>query len=380
MRDTTSNSEELRARFAEAFQSTTDPLRAHESTFDELNADPFELFVTEALPTGDLAEETIVQYRVVYRQWCDYMNRVGRHPACPNDAHVHGFAEWLQAERDNRSVATINQKLHKLDRAFRFWQREPALPHTRGYNPFALAREKIEWDGFEDSGDKSPPYIPLQELRTILASIPDIRDQIPILTQLKLGLRVGELRNIQLQDLNLQAQAPRRQYPELGTHECIQDRPNAIYIPGSDERDGNKSRASRILPIDDELQRAFARYLRVRPTWIHRWLFVSKGDGRIDPHAVNDAWKDAFHPEYAETKDHRAITSHFGRHYFTSYWRKEMELSRELVQYMRGDRIGKPDHADSWMHHYLHVYYDDIRECYREGIYIFGIGDSVKIR
>jgi integrase/recombinase XerD len=369
------SSEELRTTFADAFETATDPLKNYEATFRQLDADPFELFVTDSLQTTNIKRRTVYQYRTAFDQWRTYMREIGRHPACPNDAHVRGFARWLQDERDNGAIETIRQKLHKLGRAYRFWQREPSLPHDHQYNPFALGREKIDWESFDDTTEKSPPPISLGELRAILGEIPDLRDQAEIVTQLKLGLRVGELTNIQLQDVNLEAPAIRAQYPKLGTHEAVADRPNAVYIPSKHERDGNKSSVSRILPLDDELQRVLRRYLRVRPTWVDSWLFFSKGDGPADVKAVNKAWKATFHPEYAETPEYRAVTSHFGRHYFTTFWRKEQQVSRELVQYMRGDRVGNPADDGSWMHHYLHTYYEDVEDLYRQNIYTLGIAE-----
>lgn len=89
--------------------------------------------------------------------------------------------------------------------------------------------------------------------------------------------------------------------------------------------------------------------------------------------SVSISWKDAFHPEYAESGEYRAAISQFGRHYFTSYWRKEQDLPRNLLQYTRGDRLGDPARADSWMHHYLHVYYEDIEERFRRDIYKLGL-------
>lgn len=369
-------SEKLRTQFTSAFETTTDPLKSYEPIFDSLGADPFELFLTDGLDTGSLAEGTVVQYEVAYQQWSSYMDSVGRHPACPNDEHVRGFAHWLQVEQDNKSLLTVKKKIRCLGRAYRFWQDEPALPHTKQYNPFVLATKKMRWGTFEDTEDKSPPYIPRPKLREVLNSITDIRELLPIATQLKLGLRVGELHNIQLRDVNLQQPDLKRQYPSLGAHEQIRDRPNTVYIARNDERDGNKSAVSRILPLDDELRWAFARYLRMRPTWVETWLFLSKGGGQLNTQAVNRAWKETFHPEYAESSAYRAVTSHFGRHYFTSYWRKEHDLPRELVQYMRGDQLGEPDQRESWMRYYLHVYYEDIASLYRENIYDLGLREQ----
>lgn len=367
------DTEQLRTELAEGFDSDVDPLETHESTFQEVAADPFELFVSDVLRGSATSERTITQYQIAFRQWRTYMDEVGRHPACPNTTHVRSFARWLQVERDNGAVATIRQKLHKLARAFRFWQRDPTLPHTEQYNPVALAREQIDWETFDDTTGKSPPPISRRELQDRIGGITDIRKQVQLVTQLKLGLRVGEICNVQLQDVNLADEELYEYYPALGSHDRISDCPNAIYVPSKHERDGNKSTVPRILPLDEELQSILRRYLRVRPTWVDDWLFLSCGDGPVDTKGVNRTWKEAFHPEFAETAENRAVTSHFGRHYFTTYWRKERDLPRELVQYMRGDVVGDPAADESAMHHYLHTYYEDVEVVYRREIYSVGV-------
>jgi hypothetical protein len=87
-----------------------------------------------------------------------------------------------------------------------------------------------------------------------------------------------------------------------------------------------------------------------------------------------DAWKDAFHPEYDETEHHRAITSHFGRHRFTTYWRVERNVNYELIQYMRGDKTGKsPGSGRGAIDRYIHTYYEDIEPIYRKQIYTLGV-------
>lgn len=85
---------------------------------------------------------------------------------------------------------------------------------------------------------------------------------------------------------------------------------------------------------------------------------------------MNRAWKQAFHPEYAETDDYRPVTSHYGRHYFATYFRKDEQVSRELIQYMRGDVVGGNALGDrAAIDNYLHAYYEDIEGMYRSKIY-----------
>ena len=73
--------------------------------------------------------------------------------------------------------------------------------------------------------------------------------------------------------------------------------------------------------------------------------------------------------QYAETEQTRAITSHFGRHWFSSYLRLEAEFTREHVQYMRADRIEPLDEFAEAIDDYLHPHYEHIESEYRNDIF-----------
>jgi integrase/recombinase XerD len=161
----------------------------------------------------------------------------------------------------------------------------------------------------------------------------------------------------------------KQQYPELGGHERLSDRPNAVYVPH--DREGNKSRCPRVLPLDDELQSVLTEYLLRRPTVDDPWVFLSKTNhNHLRRKAINTVWKNTFHPQYAETDRYRAVTSHYGRHRFSTYWRVEQDLTRELLQYLRGDTPGATEFSEiGALDEYLHTYYEDIEEIYRERMY-----------
>lgn len=361
-----SESGDSQEAFGEAFGRTTDPLSAFEPVFEELRADPLEFFIEEDLLNSGLKEGTIAGHLVTYQQWREYMSEVGRHPACPSEEHVQGFARWLQEDLGNQSVVTIRQK---LNRAYRFWQEEPTLPHTLEYDIVRSARNKIDWSEFEDTETKRPHPIPIEAIRERISEITDLLDYTCVLLQLKLGLRVGEVRNVRFRDLNIPDEELAAVYPALGTHELVTDRPDILYIPSKTERDGNKSTVGRLLPIDEEVRRILVRYLLIRPSVDDEHLPISQRHDRPSGRHINNVWQDAFLPEYGETNEYRAVSSHFGRHYFTTYWKKEQGLQSELVQYMRGDRVGDPVSDGSAMHHYLHTYYRDIEDRYRKDIY-----------
>lgn len=357
---------------ADAFGTTLDPLAAFENEFTGLAVDPFEPFSEDVLEAQDLHADTRRNYRSVFADWTDHMERTGRHPACPSDAHVVQFIEWQLAPEaeggEDNHPRTVKGKLRKLNRAYEFWQDTAAFPHPQDYNPFTLAREKVNLD---TPDAKEHRRVPVEELREMIGSVTHLRKRAIIGVQFKLGLRAGEVSNIKLSDISLQNAEIQDHYSEMGEKRRLESRPNAIYIPSGEERPGNKSRRPRVLPLDDELRQLLVRYLLIRPDNGEPWLFLSqKSHSKINKKTVNKVWKDAFHPEYAKTEQHRPVTSHFGRHRFSTWWRVEQDLNRELVKYMRGDKPGSASATSrEAIDAYLHTYYEDIEELYLENIY-----------
>lgn len=354
---------------ADAFGTTLDPLAEYEETFIANEIDPFAPFAENVLKPQGLHHHTFTQYVTVFEEWTEWMERKDRHPACPSDEHVTRYIEQqLAPEREggaDNHPRTVKGKLRKLNRPYEYWQDTAAFPHPQDYNPFQLARDKVNLDAPES---KNHRQIPVDELREMVRSVTHRRDRAIVVFQFKLGLRAGEVANIKLRDITIENAEITRLCPELGADDRLADVSNAIYIPPGFERPGNKSGRARMLPLDDELRRLFVRYLLARPDNGEPWLFLSHtSNSQMDTKAVNRVWKNAFHPEYAETESTKRITSHFGRHRFSTWWRVQQDVNRELVKYMRGDKLG----ADSReaIDTYLHTYFDDIEALYRENIY-----------
>ncbi|QLD85288.1 site-specific integrase [Natronomonas halophila] len=367
--------EDRRAELAETFDRNLDPLAKHAEKFTESDVDPFELFQVEILQRQNYRESTRAGYRRLIGQWRDHMAEHGRHPACPNEKHVRSFAEYCLEERENQPD-TVRTKLRRLTNIYQYWQSDSVFPHPRDFNPFVVVLSKMDLQRPEV---KDPPRIPIPKLRTMLASVTHLRDRAIIATQLKLGLRASELCNLQIGDFNLESAELKQAYPELGTHSAVSDRPNAVYIATREEREGNKSRKPRVLPIDEELDQLLSRYLLVRPDIGSSWVFLSQTThSQLTQEYTNELWTDVFRPEYAETDEHRAVTSHFGRHRFSTYWRIEQDLNRELVKYMRGDTPQvMEDRGRETIDSYLHTYYADIEPVYRNNIFKLGLNDTV---
>ena len=349
-----------REAVAEAFDRNLDPLAEYAAPLAETGVDPFALFVTDVLSKRNIAPRTRELFDTLFAQWREHMATEGRHPACPNQEHVIVFIEKERDKKGN-APATIKEKLRKLSQAYEYWQVEPSFPHPDDYNPFTLAREKV---CFEATEQKKPPKIPLGKLRSFVAQVAMIRARAILSMQLKLGLRATELCNITLGELDIRKPSIRTHYQGLGAHPMLEGRPNAVYIPH--DRRGNKSGNPRVLPIDKELQELVSRWLRIRPNNGAPWLFLSQCGNQLRKQRVNELWKDCFHPEYEESANHRAVTSHYGRHRFTTYWRVEQKLERPLIKYMRGDRPDSRSVTDrDGIDEYIHTYYEDIEPIYR---------------
>lgn len=361
--------EEQRAAFAAAFDREIDPLEQFEETFKATPNDPFETFLNDVIRPQGLAEDTIEAYERSISQWKTHMDHADRHPACPTEDHVRTFAE---SYLDRNTGGTVQKKLHRLNKAYEYWQNDPAFPHPVDYNPFRLVLSKLE---FPDSTVKEPPRIPIQDLAEHIRGITHIRDRAIVVAQCKLGLRAGEVCNIQLQDVHLENTETQQFYDDLGTHPVLEGRENAIYIPAADERSGNKSRRPRVLPLDAEMRRVLLRWLLIRPDTGEPWVFLSKQlHTQLGNEGINNIWLEYFHPEYAETEDHREVTSHFGRHRFTTYWQVEQDVNRELVKYMRGDKSGGSVlDGRGAIDEYIHTYYEDVEELYRDRIFRFDV-------
>lgn len=362
-------SEHERQALADAFDREIDPLAKHASKFEEVEIDVFDLFIEDVLKPQDPAPGTITSYEQTIRVWSEFMDEQGRHPACPNESHVKRFIRNELDEKGN-SRRTAKKKLWELNKIYSYWQNGAEFPHPMDYNPFMIAKKKMS---LSTERVKEPPRISVEELREIVSDVKHVRDRAFIVTQLKLGLRASEMANIKINEINLASREVERHYEDMGASPHVSRFENAVYIPH--DRQGNKSKRPRVLPVDDELRRLWIKYLLVRPDNDEPWLFLSRTNHtQVDDEAVNNAWKRHLHPEYEETPHHRAVTSHYGRHRFTTYWRVEQDLNRELIKYMRGDTSagGATDPAGG-IDHYIHSYYEDIEPVYRERIYKFGV-------
>lgn len=375
MTDDDQSIQEKSERIADEFDRDRDPLQEFEDSFDQLESDgvdPFEIYLEENV-RGVFSDSTVDEYERAYNHFKSFMERQGRHPACPNRHLIKEFARQELKEKGNKK-STVTTKLQKLNIQFESMQNKEEYPHDVNFNPFKAGLNQIEsiagGDNDEEEEKKEFPRISIEEMREALNEVTHIMKLAVIMMGLKLGMRQGEIRNIKLKEIHISNSELFDYYSSLGTHRRLDDRKNAIFIPSRFQRPGNKSKMPRVLPLDDEMRRVLTQYLLIRPDSGEHWLFLSQTnhDKIRNKDGLNRYWKEQLRPQFEYKDYHRELTSHFGRHWFTTYWKIDRDIPRENVQYMRGDKIGKSIDRDG-LDDYLHQYYESIEDLYREEIY-----------
>lgn len=371
--DDTNSAAEKHATVADRFGRTTDPLAEFDDAFWQMERDdgvnPFDMWLAEEVDPKGYSAGYVDNLTRHVDQWRDFMqDNFDRHPACPSTEHAKAFAYDCLGGEDGNQPGVVGSKIDTLDRVLRYFQAEPSFPHPTDFNPFQSAKHKIDLSR-EDPKDPHP--ISVSEMADIIRDdITHVRDRAMVVTPLKLGVRATELCNIKLSEIHIANAELQEHYPDMGTHPALEDRPNAVYIPH--DREGNKRERPTVLPVDDELRRCLQKYLLMRPDTGSEYLFLSKKQAlQMDRRNVNDVWVKYFQPPYGKTDRFRAVSSHYGRHFFTTWFKRQQEWPQGLVEYMRGDRQGGGDIQSTRgaIHRYVHTYFEDVESRYRKEIF-----------
>ncbi len=243
-------------------------------------------------------------------------------------------------------------------------------------NPMNVVMEEMN-ESIESDPERRD--ISIAEMRSFIRNITHPLDRAIITTFLKTGIRVGELVNLDLRDLNINIEytnfSNQPQCRPQITHES-----NSIYITkdisykdtinGEKRLASNKRKRSTIIPVDEELQFELERWLAIRPDSITtaQPLFLNVNDSwgkRLTPsiirsiikkHAQRREW-------YQEGGDAtQNVTPHYFRHFFTTHLRNATG-ERGIVKYLRGDV------ADDIIDTYTHNWGNNVRETYERSIY-----------
>ena len=318
------------------------------------------------------SERTCNWYARVLRQFEQFTFSNGKQIDSLREVSSRHCLMWLHTLREKHSPGTIATYASCINRFYSYMMSVDMMSS----NPMSIVMEEMD-ESIE--ADPERRDIPLEQMRSFVADISHPLDRALVLTLLKTGMRVGELANLDLRDVNLATD-----YLENDTlptcRPQITGKEDSLYIANDISRGeringerrtaSNKRRRSTIVPIDDELGTALEYWLAIRPDPISDAdpLFLNISDewgsritpsivrSRVKNHATEMDW-------YAEGGDAtQNVTPHYFRHFFTTHLR-DRTGDRGIVKYLRGDV------ADDVLDTYTHNWGDRVRETYEAHIY-----------
>jgi len=329
--------------------------------------DPVEYFVDEITYHGRTGRTQRAYERVLG----EFQSFLETRNASVAAADRRDCMAWVHGVRSDAAPSTVATYASYVHRFYRYMNRVGALED----NPMALVVEEMD-----ESIDQNPDRrdISIAEMRSFVGDIAHPLDRALVVTLLKTGIRVGELSNLDLRDLNLDDEAVAGAY-DVTPRPAIDGRQDSLYVPSEPARGGeyngeqrtasNKRQRSTVIPVDDELKRTLKRWLAIRPDTpsAAEPLFASTSEWgrRITPSMVRSIVTDraktvGWHRPGGGAEEN--VTPHYFRHFFTTHLR-DRTGDRGVVKYLRGDV------ADDVIDTYTHNWGDRVRDVYEANVY-----------
>ena len=344
-------------------EATPDPEREIE--------DPIGYFLQDMTYHGK-SDRTQSAYERVLRRFEAFLDGSGT----VSDASHRDCMAWIhslrRSEAADSTIATYASYLHRF---YAYMAQIGAFDS----NPMTLVVEEMD-EGIDSNPSRREVAMP--ELREFLERVSHPLDHAVIVTLLKTGMRVGELCNLDFRDLTLsdpgpmravagESVQPRAQLDGRGPSMYVSPNPAAGEVEAGEERSAsNKRKRSTVIPVDEELETALARWLAIRPDARSdaEPLFVSTSGSwgaRLTPDMVHHiverhASAVGWHRSGGDAEEN--VTPHYFRHFFTTHLR-DRTGDRGIVKYLRGD-VGS-DIIDT----YTHNWGDRVRETYEANVY-----------
>ncbi len=339
---------------------------------DPAGEDPVAYFLQDLEYHGK-SERTLEAYERVLRRYESFLSDPERNPARraldPAEAGQRECMAWVHGLREDLAPSTVATYASYLHRFYAYMSRVGAFDS----NPMGLVRE--EMDEAIDT-DPTRREVSVLEMRAFVDELGHPLDRAVVVTFLKTGVRVGELCNLDLRDLNHPV------IDEFGVEprSSLGGRPDSLYVASEVSRGdrvngevrsaSNKRERATIVPVDDELRHTLLRWLAVRPEARSSAepLFVSTTDdwgARLTPAMVRARLRDharefGWYRESAGAEQN--VTPHYFRHFFTTHLR-DRTGDRGIVKYLRGDV------AEDIIDTYTHNWGDRVRETYDRHVY-----------
>jgi integrase len=339
---------------------------------DGESPDPIDYFLQDMEHHGK-SRRTVAAYERVLRDFAEYLDRTG-----PGTGDSYGPAEatyrdcmaWIHHRRDGLAESTIASYATYLHRFYTYMNQTGEFDT----NPMSLVVEELD-----ESVDKNPTRrdVSLSEMRAFVRDVRHPLHHALLVTLLKTGIRAGELCNLDLRDVALDAVSDvadvdrRAELDNRGDAlVVVSDREIGSSANGERRTASNKRKRTTVIPIDDELALAIRRWLSIRPRARSDaeplFLSTARAWGRrltpdmvhhiVETHTADRNW----HREGGSASEN--VTPHYFRHFFTTHLR-DRTGDRGIVKYLRGDVA--TDIIDT----YTHDWGDRVRETYLENVY-----------
>jgi site-specific recombinase XerD len=328
-------------------------------------------YFLEDLTYHGKSDRTLDAYERVLRRFERFLEHE-RGVSDPRAADRRDCLAWVHELRTDASQSTIATYASYLHRFYAYMTQVGEFEA----NPMALVMEELD-----ESIDKDPARrdISIGRMRTFVAGITHPLERAVVVTLLKTGMRVGELCNLDLRDINL-ADADVDDAYQIEPRVQLEDRPNTLYVAadvdrgavvnGEERSASNKRQRDTLVPVDAELHREIKRYLAIRPDAVSlsEPLFLSNKDQW--GHRLKTEWARSIVTEHARRAGWyrdgggaaENVTPHYFRHFFTTHLR-DRTGDRGIVKYLRGDV------AEDVIDTYTHNWGDRVREIYEANIY-----------
>lgn len=349
---------------------------------DELTGDPIEAYLSDrehkSETTRETAERTLRDLRGFIKeeygasaaldQMTDtVIEKFARHLL--EDGHSHYIDGNPLAESSLRPVFAALTDFYE-------WGGKYGYP-----NPVPEARERF------DLTKSSPPKIPQIEpieWRTLVTQTKNHRARAMLTTFLKTGIRVGELCNLDVCDVNISHEGFKSEYSHIefyaNSNDSPQKWPDTLYIrsdikqghtvDGEHRPHGTKRDRGTPYPIDSELQHDLLRWLKVRPPTpdqpnnpLFTKLQNDPGERVTRSSVVNPI---------EQTLERHEFGWEFDPHDFRRYWNTYLtddaewggQMRRGALKYLRGDSL-----TEDMIQTYTQDWAYKVREPYEENIY-----------
>lgn len=320
--------------------------------------------------------ETVNQDKSAVKHLREYLEKEQIEPSELTRTKSIHFIEWLK-KKPNLDKRTANQYLRILDTFYGYFSDRG----TFDTNPIAEARTEVDLE-YDDTTHRRD--ITVEEMADFVHSIEHPLHLAIVVTFAKTGIRLGELCNIDLRDLNLDYPGINNYLPTPRTE--IRDTPDSLFVDseitegqpynGEVRQRGNKRERSTVIPIDDELKDVLVYWLASRlpsQSEADPLLQITTGKGgkihgdRTTANSIHRVLKKETEPygwwESGEGPEWN-VTPHYFRHFFTTHARRQFD-DPTVVKYIRGD-VG-----NETMDRYTHQWGDKVETEYRANIFKF---------